>query len=127
MGIEDYDSATPAGDAIARALIESGMRETHCTACGCYLLTRGDVNLCPLCRPKDPTCKSQPSKLSPRQCAKLLGGLLSSLCEQASLEDVREAVQWWASNQSAWDAIRRMHDYVKEHGEEIDVVMSFRV
>lgn len=34
------------------ACIGSGMRETHCEHCGCYLLTRGDVDLCPPCRQK---------------------------------------------------------------------------
>ena len=31
--------------------IKSGMRETHCERCGCYLLTRG-ADICPPCRQK---------------------------------------------------------------------------
>ena len=32
--------------------IKSGMRETHCERCGCYLLTRGFADICPPCRQK---------------------------------------------------------------------------
>jgi hypothetical protein len=32
--------------------VKSGMRETRCVACGCYLLTRGEEQLCPPCREK---------------------------------------------------------------------------
>ena len=31
-------------------LIDSGMRETHCSVCGCLLLTREDDTRCPPCR-----------------------------------------------------------------------------
>lgn len=31
------------------ACIKSGMRETRCERCGCYLLTRGDKDICPPC------------------------------------------------------------------------------
>lgn len=62
--------------------------------------------------------------LTSRECAKLLGGLLASLSEQALIDDVREAVIWWAENQTAWEAFRRMKEYyIRE--TELDVLMTF--
>lgn len=62
--------------------------------------------------------------LTSRECAKLIGGLLSSLCDQASIEEVKEAVDWWSQNQTAWDAFRRMKAYYTEHWDA-DVLMTF--
>jgi hypothetical protein len=62
--------------------------------------------------------------LTSRECAKLIGGLLASLCEQASIEEVKEAVDSWSRNQTVWDAFRRMKAYYTEH-QEVDVLMTF--
>lgn len=37
-------------DTFLKGCINSGMRETHCEKCGCYLLTRGTLDMCPPCR-----------------------------------------------------------------------------
>lgn len=43
--LSDTDKAT-----FIKGCIDSGMRETHCEKCGCYLLTRGTIDMCPPCR-----------------------------------------------------------------------------
>jgi hypothetical protein len=40
--------------------------------------------------------------LTTRELASLLGALISGLCENASVNDVRDAVRWWAETDSAW-------------------------
>lgn len=40
--------------------------------------------------------------LTSRECAKLLGGSIGGLVEMASIEDVRQAVRWWAETDAAW-------------------------
>lgn len=63
--------------------------------------------------------------LTTHECVKLIGGLLSGLCEQASIETVKQAVQWWAENQSAWEALAKMKAYYTEHSDK-DVLMTFK-
>ena len=43
--MSEADKAT-----FTKGCIDSGMRETHCEQCGCYLLTRNSLDLCPPCR-----------------------------------------------------------------------------
>jgi hypothetical protein len=62
--------------------------------------------------------------LTSRECAKLIGGLLGGLCEQASIEDVKQAIDWWSRNESAWNAFRKMKTYYTEH-PQVDVLMTF--
>ena len=38
-----------------------------------------------------------------RECVPLLGGLIGALCLEAEVENVRNAVKWWAENKTAWD------------------------
>jgi hypothetical protein len=45
QGASDQEKATFIAGAIA-----SGMRETKCESCGCLLLTRGTIDVCPPCR-----------------------------------------------------------------------------
>jgi hypothetical protein len=35
---------------IIKNLVASGMRETKCTECGCFLITRNPIDICPPCR-----------------------------------------------------------------------------
>lgn len=49
--MSDTDKST-----FIKGCVNSGMRETHCEQCGCYLLTRGLLDLCPPCREKQETC-----------------------------------------------------------------------
>lgn len=50
---------------------------------------------------------SRPSRtdLTDRECAKILGGLIGSLCLMTTVETVRAAVEHWAENSEAWTAI----------------------
>lgn len=43
--------------------------------------------------------------LTDRECSKIIGGLLGSLCTVADVDAVRRAVQWWAETPEAWAAI----------------------
>lgn len=58
--------------------------------------------------------------LTSRECAKILGGLLGSLCQNAAIEDVRLAVTWWSQNETAWATFRQMNAYFAQH-PEVDV------
>ncbi len=71
---------------------------------------------------------SRPARndLTSRECAKLIGALLNGLCEQASIDDVKLAVDWWSTNKGAWDAIREMKSIYTQN-PEVDVVMTLDV
>lgn len=48
----------------------------------------------------------QPARtdMTDRECAKIIGGLIGSLCLLADRDQVRKAVQWWAEQDAAWGA-----------------------
>ena len=48
----------------------------------------------------------QPARtdLTDRECAKIIGGLIGSLCLMADRDQVRKAVQWWAEQDAAWSS-----------------------
>lgn len=48
--------------------------------------------------------------LTDRECSKIIGGLLGSLCSMASVETVRDAVKWWAEREDVWTAFRKAKD-----------------
>lgn len=50
---------------------------------------------------------SRPARtdLTDRECAKILGGLIGSLCLMTNVETVRSAVEHWAEESEAWIAI----------------------
>ncbi|HYX22395.1 MAG TPA: hypothetical protein VFA98_16245 [Thermoanaerobaculia bacterium] len=58
---------------------------------------------------RKPLSKEPARKLNDREVAKILGGLLGGLCDMASVEDVKNAVEWWASEDDAWEMFREMH------------------
>ena len=54
----------------------------------------------------------QPSRtdLTDRECARLLGAVLSGLCLMADKQSVRDAVRWWAESDEAWRAMYSASD-----------------
>lgn len=50
---------------------------------------------------------SRPARtdLTDRECAKILGGLIGSLCLMTTVETVRAAVAHWAEDSPAWAAL----------------------
>lgn len=44
--------------------------------------------------------------LTDRECAKLLGGIIGSLCQMTTPETVRAAVQYWAQTDAVWEALK---------------------
>jgi hypothetical protein len=40
--------------------------------------------------------------LTDRECSRIIGGLLGSLCGCSDVETVRSAVKWWAETDQAW-------------------------
>jgi hypothetical protein len=61
--------------------------------------------------------------LTDRECAKLLGGFLGGLIDQADIDAVKRAIDWWSQNESAWTTFRKMKNYCKEH-PNVDVATS---
>lgn len=55
-----------------------------------------------------PLSKEPARKLTDREVAKILGSLIGGLCEMASIDDVRNAVAWWAEEDDAWEMFREM-------------------
>lgn len=48
--------------------------------------------------------------LSVRECTSILGGSIGGLCQNANVETVRQAVQWWAETDEAWAMFYRLAD-----------------
>lgn len=50
---------------------------------------------------------SRPARtdLTTRECAKLIGSTIGGLLEMAPLENIRQAVRWWAENDEAWQVL----------------------
>jgi rubrerythrin len=46
--LSDLDEQTK--ETFLAGCIKSGMRETRCEVCGCYLVTRNEQDVCPPCR-----------------------------------------------------------------------------
>lgn len=47
--------------------------------------------------------------LTDRECAKLLGGIIGSLCQMTTPETVRAAVEHWAQTDASWEAIKHFN------------------
>ncbi len=62
--------------------------------------------------------------LTNTECVKLIGGLLSSLCEQTSIETVKEAIDWWSQAKSPWQAFHTMKAYYLAH-PDVDILLGF--
>lgn len=43
--------------------------------------------------------------LTDRECSKIIGGLIGSLCQMADEQAVRRAVRFWAETDELWKAI----------------------
>jgi hypothetical protein len=56
-----------------------------------------------------PLSKEPARRLTDREVAKVLGGLLGGLCDMSSVDDVKNAVEWWAKTDEAWEMFRQMH------------------
>lgn len=57
--------------------------------------------------------------LTVREMVSILGGLIGSLCENATPADVRDAVTWWATTDAAWlvfggDISSNIHEAIKK-------------
>jgi len=45
------------------------------------------------------------SKLTSRDCERLIGSLIGGLTALADTSDIRKAVEWWAVNDKAWEMV----------------------
>jgi hypothetical protein len=52
--------------------------------------------------------------LTDRECTKIIGSLIGGLAQMATIEDLRNAVCWWANNDEAWQLIGAQAKAVKE-------------
>lgn len=52
--------------------------------------------------------------LTDRECASILGGLISVLAQNSSVEAARNAVRWWADTDEAWAAIEQAEQFAKQ-------------
>jgi len=58
----------------------------------------------------------RPSRnLTSRECAKILSGLIGSLCQNADIDDVKRAIDWWSQNDTAWVTFRQMKAYCEQN------------
>jgi len=48
--------------------------------------------------------------LTDREASKLLGSLIGGLLDMAPVEEVRNAVRWWAENDEAWAYMEKMQE-----------------
>ena len=46
--------------------------------------------------------------LTDRECSKIIGGVIGTLCQMAPAENVRAAVAWWAETDDAWSALDQL-------------------
>ena len=56
--------------------------------------------------------------LSKRDCASILGSLISGLVYNSDVGTVRDAVSWWAENEKAWQAL------ALQPGEEGKIILA---
>lgn len=59
---------------------------------------------------KRPKLTTEPARmdLTDRECSKLLGGTIGALLQMATMNDVRNAVRWWAGlDNTHWNAIAK--------------------
>lgn len=58
--------------------------------------------------------------LSDRECAKIVGSVIGGLVQMAPIENVRDAVRWWAENDDAWKAV----SYLKVPENTLDYMVT---
>lgn len=56
--------------------------------------------------------------LTDRECTKILGGLIGGLCNLAPIENVRNAVRWWAERDEPWAAIEQATKLMRDGGQQ---------
>ena len=60
---------------------------------------------------KKPLCTAECGQnLTDRECCKILGGLIGGLATVANLDDVRNAVRWWADTDEAWEQMKNAQE-----------------
>lgn len=57
--------------------------------------------------------------LTDRECAKLIGSFIGSLCDIAPVENVERALQWWAQHPEAWEYLRASMAAVKATADSV--------
>jgi hypothetical protein len=65
----------------------------------------------PISKARSPKLDERPARddLTSREVAKLLGGMIGSLCHMANVAEVRTAVEWWGSaSDETWAEVARM-------------------
>jgi glycosyltransferase involved in cell wall biosynthesis len=60
------------------------------------------------------TTKARRTDLTDRELASILGGLIGGLCDSADIDDIRNAVRWWAETDEAWEEFKSMRQMMKE-------------
>lgn len=46
--------------------------------------------------------------LTDRECARIIGGIIGSLCGMTNTDTVRNAIKWWALTDSAWISMKNL-------------------
>ncbi|HEY1209991.1 MAG TPA: hypothetical protein VGE85_11525 [Terracidiphilus sp.] len=52
--------------------------------------------------------ETSPSRrdLSDRECSTIIGAVIGGLTQLADIDDIRNAVRWWAENDGAWAQLK---------------------
>ena len=66
--------------------------------------------------PKEKLLDTRPARtdLTSRECSKLIGGMIGTLCQMAPMENVRTAIKWWAQTDAAWSLLDGMTQVATE-------------